>query len=184
MEIRPLEWNDFASLTQSYLDLYREVETNPSLGIVLFPTAPSLAEEAGWFARLYAAILEGDAVVTVAVENGRVVGSCTIQRRERHVETRTIGSLGLLVAPDHRGQGVGSKLIVDALGRAKGLFEVVVLTVRADNHPARKLYERVGFRNFGALPHGFRRGGVWTEMIWMWRDLNETTGPPPAPNER
>jgi RimJ/RimL family protein N-acetyltransferase len=178
MEIRPLEWNDFATLTQTYLDLYREVETNPSLGIVLFPTAPSLAEEAGWFARLYAAILDGDAVASVAAENGRAVGSCVIQRRERHVETRAIGSLGLLVGPDHRGKGVGSKLIVDAIARSRGTFEVIVLTVRADNLPARKLYERVGFRNFGALPHGFRRGGVWTEMIWMWLDLTEAAGPP------
>ncbi|MCI4319366.1 MAG: GNAT family N-acetyltransferase [Thermoplasmata archaeon] len=176
MEIRPLEWKDFAGLTEVYLDLYQEVETNPSLGISLMPSPPSLADEAVWFARLYAAVLERNAVVSVAVEDGRVVGSCTVERRDRHAETHDIGTLGLLVARGRRGAGVGSKLLVDALARCRGLFEVVVLTVRADNLPARRIYERVGFQSFGALPHGFRRGGVWSEMVWMWADLTQPGG--------
>ena len=54
----------------------------------------------------------------------------------------------LAVLSSHRGQGVGRLLLehVAAKGIALGCCKLT-LEVRADNHPARRLYEAVGFEN-------------------------------------
>jgi ribosomal protein S18 acetylase RimI-like enzyme len=171
MKIRSLEWNDYPTVTEMYLDLYREVTTNPALGISLRPRPPTRAEEATWFGELYRKILDGDGVASVADEGGQVVGLCTVERNDRTVEVHDIGTLGMMVAPSYRGRGVGRKLLDHALTLSRARFEVVLLTVRADNAAARRLYDQVGFQAFGSMPHGFRRGGRWHEMVWMWMDL-------------
>ena len=52
----------------------------------------------------------------------------------------------LAVLPTYRGQGIGRRLLeqVAAKGRALGCCKLT-LEVRADNHPAQRLYEAVGF---------------------------------------
>jgi ribosomal protein S18 acetylase RimI-like enzyme len=54
----------------------------------------------------------------------------------------------LAVIPTYRGQGVGRLLLeqVAAKGTALGCCKLT-LEVRADNHPAQRLYEEVGFDN-------------------------------------
>ncbi|MBQ5316158.1 MAG: GNAT family N-acetyltransferase [Oscillospiraceae bacterium] len=57
-----------------------------------------------------------------------------------------------------RGQHIGEKLVLDCMDNAKRLgfsvlqFNAVVKT----NTRARKLYERLGFRQLGTIPQGFR----------------------------
>jgi len=68
------------------------------------------------------------------------------------------------VAPQVRGQGVGGRLLdalmTEAVRRGVGLC----LNVRHDN-PARRLYERMGFRLVGSgIPN--RVGGTSFGMIW------------------
>jgi ribosomal protein S18 acetylase RimI-like enzyme len=53
--------------------------------------------------------------------------------------------LAIAVVPAHRGRGVGEGLLAELLDAARGTFGAVSLSVRADN-PARRLYERTGFR--------------------------------------
>jgi ribosomal protein S18 acetylase RimI-like enzyme len=53
--------------------------------------------------------------------------------------------LAIAVVPAHRGRGVGQGLLAELLDAARGAFGTVSLSVRADN-PARRLYERTGFR--------------------------------------
>jgi ribosomal protein S18 acetylase RimI-like enzyme len=53
--------------------------------------------------------------------------------------------LAIAVVQAHRGRGVGERLLVELLDAARGTFGAVSLSVRTDN-PARRLYERTGFR--------------------------------------
>jgi ribosomal protein S18 acetylase RimI-like enzyme len=53
--------------------------------------------------------------------------------------------LAIAVLPGHRGRGVGERLLRSLFDTASGTFGGVSLSVRTDN-PARRLYERVGFR--------------------------------------
>lgn len=61
-----------------------------------------------------------------------------------HVDDET-PELAIAVAPGRRGGGLGTRLLEGVLDAASGRYPGVCLSVRADN-PARRLYERVGFR--------------------------------------
>ncbi len=67
-----------------------------------------------------------------------------------------VPELSIAVVPDLRGRGVGRLLLEALLGEAAahGVGRLS-LSVEADN-PARRLYQRVGFRDFE------RVGGAWT----------------------
>ena len=58
--------------------------------------------------------------------------------------------MNLAVAPEHRREGLGARLLEEGLGllRARGARQVY-LEVRAGNEAARALYERRGFRPVG-----------------------------------
>jgi ribosomal protein S18 acetylase RimI-like enzyme len=60
----------------------------------------------------------------------------------------TTPELVVAVLPAHRGGGIGARLLTALLDAARGTFDAVSLSVRADN-PARRLYERLGFRTVG-----------------------------------
>lgn len=55
-----------------------------------------------------------------------------------------IPELSIGVAPEYRGQGIGTRLLTQLLNAAKGNFPAVSLSVRGDN-PAVHLYTRIGF---------------------------------------
>lgn len=56
--------------------------------------------------------------------------------------------LSIALLPEYRGQGIGSELLRRLLDAARARFEGVSLSVSAAN-PARRLYERAGFRPVG-----------------------------------
>ena len=59
--------------------------------------------------------------------------------------------VGMYVRPAYRGLGLGESLIERILqyARKTGGFAVVQLGVGSDNHAARALYERMGFKTYG-----------------------------------
>jgi ribosomal protein S18 acetylase RimI-like enzyme len=52
----------------------------------------------------------------------------------------------LAVAPEHRKQGIGSVLLERLIAAAEWMGRGVALDVGVENDPARRLYERLGFR--------------------------------------
>jgi len=177
MIVRDLEWGDFTPIVENFLALYDEVVENPDLGISLFPKRPSWGEEAEWFAGLYRRVLEGSTVAAVAVEEGRVVGLCTADRRKPARETEHIGVVGLLVAQPWRGRGIGKSLLGRVIERSRGKFEILELSVFHSNTKARGLYQSLGFRPWGLFPGGILRDGRRTDLEYMSLEL----GPVPRP---
>lgn len=75
----------------------------------------------------------------------------------------------LIVAPEHRGLGLGEALaraLVDAL-RAHAVGEVF-LTVHPDNAAAQKLYAKMGFALAGPRPDYYGPGTTALEMRRAW----------------
>jgi ribosomal-protein-alanine N-acetyltransferase len=87
--------------------------------------------------------------VVAETQEGRLVGYAGLAAAGDQGDVQTIA-----VVPDHRGTGLGSRLLGELL-RAATDFECheVMLEVRVDNLAAQRLYERFGFE-----PIGFRRG--------------------------
>jgi len=94
----------------------------------------------------------------VALADGKVVGWCDIAVRPRPTQ-RHSGILGMGVIRDYRGRGIGRALVQATLAAAKTRgIRRVELTVRADNEPARRLYE-----SFGFATEGLCKRHVWVD---------------------
>jgi ribosomal protein S18 acetylase RimI-like enzyme len=86
----------------------------------------------------------------VAEEDGAVVGAayCRLVRGYGFVDERT-PEVTIGVEPEHRGRGVGGRLLAALAERARTEgFERLSLSVEPAN-PALRLYERVGYRAVG-----------------------------------
>lgn len=65
------------------------------------------------------------------------------------------------VAPAHRGSGVGESMLDELEARARaGGAEAIMLEVRADNTPARALYDRRGYAVLTVRRAYYQPGGV------------------------
>ncbi len=106
----------------------------------------------------------------VAEVDGRLVGSAGLhpapQLRRRHV-----AMLGISVATEFQGQGVGSALMQALCGYADGWGQLlrIELTVFTDNTRAIALYQRFGFRHEGTHRAYALRDGVYADVHAMAR---------------
>jgi putative acetyltransferase len=87
----------------------------------------------------------------MAVQDGRVVGHLYLQR-ERHAVTHHVATLGVAVAADVRGLGVGSALMAEGMRWAHDVgVHKLVLSVYPHNRSAIALYRKFGFMEEGRL---------------------------------
>ena len=180
VEVRDLEWRDFAGWAELYYTRYDEIRTNPELWIYTMDTRPTLSEEAALFGSVWKNVLTGNQISSVGEDNGKLVGHCTVFRKGGHVEDRHVGVLAIGVHPDWRGKGLGTRLISHVLNKCEGKFEVIQLTVTEKNLPARALYRKMGFAESGRLPRAFKRGDAYFDDIVMWRTMGEPKVPASA----
>ena len=103
----------------------------------------------------------------VAVEENKVVGWCDIAPNKGEGFTHC-GTLGMGVLSDHRGKGIGTRLIEDALYAAKEFgFERVELEVYVSNVSAVKLYETRGFKYEGVKRKARKLDGKYDDILIM-----------------
>src|SRR5206468_8644057 len=92
-----------------------------------------------------------------AYQASELYGIVGLERETRAKNRHKAAVVGMYVAPEVAGQGVGRALL-DALlahARAAGV-QSLVLTVTEGNAAATHLYEAVGFRSFGVEPDAIR----------------------------
>jgi len=177
----------------------RRVQTaEPPVGITLRPAEPRDArsfltfwsaivaegryvrsEEVGTPARVYRARFrrswtEREAQV-MAVDDDRIVGHVYVQR-EAHPVTRHVATLGIAVASDHRGRGIGSALMGEVFRWAETVgVEKIMLSVYPHNVAAIALYRRFGFVEEGRLVgHSRKSSGHEDEILmsaWIGEDV-------------
>lgn len=69
-----------------------------------------------------------------------------------------IANASYAVSSKARGKHIGQKLVLDSIEKAKEL-DFIILQFNAvveDNLSARHLYEKLGFKQLGVIPKGFR----------------------------
>ena len=103
----------------------------------------------------------------VALIGGEVVGWCDIIRHVVAARSHR-GRPGMGVVPDHRGRGLGSRLIQATLDQARRAgFTRIELEVYVDNAPAIALYETVGFVREGTVRDVSCIDGRYRDAITM-----------------
>ncbi len=107
-----------------------------------------------------------------AYRHAELWGMVGLEREPRARNRHKASVMGMYVAPEARGQGVGRALL-DALlrhARVNGV-ESLVLTVTEGNTAAQRLYEALGFRSFGVEPDAVRVDGRSHAKNHMHLDL-------------
>jgi RimJ/RimL family protein N-acetyltransferase len=144
IRIRPAEDRDRLPLAQLFAAVAEERD-----GIATEPPVDVDARAANW--RLDGAL--------VAVEGDEIVGSIFIDA-SRH----GFGEIGMTVARDRRGRGVGSELMAAAIewARERDLHKLS-LSVFSHNAAAIALYRKFGFVEEGRRVKQYRRssGELW-----------------------
>jgi putative acetyltransferase len=114
---------------------------------------------------------QGADIVAVAVDEGRVIGHLGVQR-ESGPATSHVASLGMAVAPEWRGRGVGSALLAETFRWARWAgVEKLSLSVYPDNEAAGALYRKFGFREEGRLVGHSKKSYGYQDEVVMGRWL-------------
>jgi len=107
------------------------------------------------------------AVFVAERSDGAVVGRLSVAR-DQHPASAHVADLGLMVAADARGQGIGTALLQAAVEWARGSgVRKLELHVFPWNEPAMRLYEKFGFEREGYRKAHYRRDGEDVDAILM-----------------
>jgi len=108
------------------------------------------------------------AAVFVAVRSGGAVVGRLSLARDTHPASSHVADLGLMVAKDARGQGIGQALLATAVEWARAnRVRKLELHVFPWNEPAIRLYERFGFEREGYRKAHYHRAGEYVDAILM-----------------
>jgi GNAT superfamily N-acetyltransferase len=101
-------------------------------------------------------------------DGNRLVGKLTIDALPYDSLKHVFWLHAVYLHPDARGRGAGVALLEAALAaaRANGATRAA-LWVNSENAPARRLYERAGFRETGRVPQGITVQGQKMDDVLM-----------------
>ena len=126
-----------------------------------------------WRARLVEGSIPGKPDLALAAElDGTVVGTAGLHpAAAAQIRRRHVAAIGISVAPEAQGQGVGTALMqamCDYADRWMGVLRVE-LTVYTDNERAIALYRKFGFEIEGRLRGYAMRDGHFADAFTMAR---------------
>ena len=159
MLIRRFEKSDIPEMISIWNEIVEE-------GIA-FPQENLLDEQTGYD------FFSSQSLTAVAENNGVILGLYILH-------PNNIGRCGHIcnasyaVSSKVRGQHIGEKLVLDCIEKGKKLgFKILQFNaVVASNTHARHLYERIGFKQLGTIPGGFRlKSGKYEDICPYYIEL-------------
>jgi ribosomal protein S18 acetylase RimI-like enzyme len=106
-------------------------------------------------------------LVALSGGEGEVVGWCDVTPKPRPIYAH-VGVLGMGLLPQFRHQGIGTRLIRQALEAARAFgFSRIELEVRQNNENAIALYKKTGFVVEGFQRNALKVDGAYENLILM-----------------
>jgi RimJ/RimL family protein N-acetyltransferase len=167
--VRPSRPSD----ARSFLEMWREVVEERQ-----YVRPDTVQTGVRYWRKRFRGSWTADGASLMAIHGSRVIGNLDVAREEGLV-TRHIASIGMAVARDWRGRGVGSALMAEAIRWARSVrVEKLALSVYPHNTAARALYQKFGFREEGCLTGHSKKSIAYFDEILMGLWLVER--PPPV----
>ena len=112
----------------------------------------------------------GLSLVFGAFENRHLVGSVAVEYSARAKTRHKAMIVGMYVSVVNRKRGVGLALLKELIDqtRARKGGTMVTLTVTEGNEPATRLYESIGFKQFGVEPMAVFTGTKYISKVHMY----------------
>ena len=104
-------------------------------------------------------------------QDSELVGIAGLLIREGQKEAHKGLLVGMYVRPNARNAGVGRRLVETIIEFARERVEVIQLAVVSENEPARRLYERLGFVEYGLEKKALKQDGRFYDEVLMAKDL-------------
>lgn len=164
MRVRTARPKDARALAR----LLDAVAAEPGSGLLLKPGEMTARD---WKHRLADSLADPSSLILVAELDGVVVGNLGL-RRDPHPSSGHVQWVGMSVAGEWRGIGVGGALLETAAAwAAEAGAERLVLGVFPENERAVVFYERHGFTREGLRRDQYRRGDEYHDEMLMARFL-------------
>ena len=156
LNIRIATNNDFASIWSIIKDVIATGDTYPYL--------PQMTQDEAY-------LLWMTPQTYVVEMNSQCVGTFYIKSNQPGLGAH-IANAGYMVSLPERGKGIGHKMILHSLAEAKklGYLAMQFNSVVSTNHASINLYQKIGFKNIGIVPQGFKHqklGLVDTHIMYL-----------------
>ena len=102
-----------------------------------------------------------------AFQNSHLIGTASFTRLSGLKDSHKGLLRAMYVRPAHRRSGAGRQLVQAVIETARQKVEQVQLAVVSDNQPAIRLYQSLGFRQYGLEPHALKHNGIYSNEILM-----------------
>ena len=114
-----------------------------------------------------------NAIEIAAFIDGKIAGTAGFEPIGDQEKLRHRADFGIAIEKAYWGRGIGKALTLACIECAKRAgYLQIELEVAAENASAVRLYESVGFREYGRNPRGFRARSGWQTLILMRLELN------------
>lgn len=135
----------------------------------------TLAEETTYYEAYLKAHAAGDSVKVLAFVGPELVGAADIGRNlNGKKRTLHVGQLGIAIAAQWRGQGIGEELIKYTIQQAQNHIlglRMIVLSAIGSNARAIALYKKLGFTEYGRVPGFILYRGEYVDEVVMAQSL-------------
>ena len=160
--IRRLRSDDAASFRAIRLEA---LKASPELLRSTFEVEDKL--DVAWFAGR----LE-DVHIVGAFRDGELVGTAGFAVQQGQPNAHKGRLFGMYVRPGSRNLGIGRLMLNAVLEVARENVELIQLSVVRENRPARRLYERAGFLEFGVETKASKYGDEYYDEALMALDFS------------
>jgi RimJ/RimL family protein N-acetyltransferase len=106
-----------------------------------------------------------------ASRGGEILGVAGFAVRQEQKEAHKGLLWGMYVRPEARGTGVSRWLVEAVIDFARRRVELIQLSVVMGNEPARRLYARLGFVEYGIEKNSLKHAGRYYDEILMALEL-------------
>lgn len=130
----------------------------------------SKKDEKNWLDKNIKAIRQKKAVRLFVFIDDKLSGVSDIELKNR--VQKHVGSFGITLSSEIRGQGVGKLLMSLVISEAQKKLpdlKIIILDCFANNEIALKLYRSLGFIEYGRLPQGLNYRGTLVDEISMYK---------------
>ena len=116
--------------------------------------------------------------ILVAEEGGEILGWLSLSDfYDARPAYHATAEIGVYVREDHRGKGIGRRLVEEAISRGPELgLKTLTAGAFAHNEASVRLFERMGFRKWAHFPNVAELDGVEKDLVVLGLRLNKQEG--------